>query len=65
MTSERKIDGEYACAERRDPSNKIVFVGAYNYFSGTKASPYAMTRADYVFYEPDETDSTDVFTEFL
>ena len=65
VTSERKIDHEYVCKERADPANKIVYVGKYNYFSKTTASPWAPVRADNVYYDPDDTTSENIFSEYL
>ncbi|MDC0366974.1 hypothetical protein OAM67_00955 [bacterium] len=65
VTSERKEKGKYICPERANKKHKIIYVGKYNYFSQTTASPYAPTRSDQVFYAPDDDTSETTFVEYL
>jgi hypothetical protein len=65
VTSERKIDGEFICSARRNPDNKIVYVGKYSFFSSAPASPWAPSRTDVVYYDDDESSSDPTFVEYL
>ena len=65
VTSERKIDGEYICEVRKNPDNKIVYVGKYSFFSNAPASPWAPSRTDVVYYDDDESSSDPTFVEYL
>lgn len=61
ITSARRRGGEFVCptiAGAPRETKKVVYIGAYNFFTGHERSPFTMTAADKVWLTAEKTRSS-------